>query len=99
MLFNPPSNFLPITLFNQPFSSFVLYLFPDSSVLKYAQLPCHSGAGCVQVFDKDLKEFMSNSLQVEGKYVLVRVGLDFILFSKKKMESSITIFITHRNQQ
>ena len=59
-------------------------------MLKFARLPCHSSAGCVQVFDKTLEEFMSNSLEVQGKYVFVQVRLKFRLFSKKTMESKFS---------
>ena len=61
-------------LFNQTFSFH--FLLTDSSILKYAQLPCSSSSGCVQVFHKSLGEFMSNTLQVEGKYVFVQVRPD-----------------------
>ena len=49
-------------------------------MLKHAKLPCDAGSSCVHVFDKSLGEFMSNSLEVEGKYVLVQVGPDLRLF-------------------
>lgn len=50
-------------------------------MLKHAKLPCHPGdSNCVKIFDKSLEEFMSNTLEVEGKYVFVQVGPDFRLF-------------------
>ena len=54
-------------------------------MLKHAKLPCGSVSGCVQVFDKSLGEFMSNTLEVEGKYVFVQVRPDFRLFNNKTM--------------
>ena len=70
-------------------------MLPDSSVLKHAKLPS-SDSSCVKVFDPSLKEFMSNTLEVEGKYVFVQVGPDFRLFTYKTV--GIKISIRLRNQ-
>ena len=61
-------------------------------MLKYARLPCASSSGCVQVFDKSLGEFMSNTLEVEDKYVFVQVGPEFRLLNNKTMRSR---FLSH----
>ena len=91
-LFDFPSNVLLITI-----HFLCNFLLLDISVLKHAKLPCDSDSSCVQVFDPSLKEFMSNTLEVEGKYVFVQVGLNFRLFINKTV--GIKISITLRNQQ
>ena len=60
-------------------------------MLKHAKLPCDSDSSCVQVFDPSLKEFMPNTLEVEGKYVFVQVGPDFRLFINKTVGIKISI--------
>ena len=67
-------------------------MLPDSSVLKHAKLPCDSDSSCVKVFDPSLKEFMSNTLEVEGKYVFVQVGPDFRLLFTRQLGSR---FLSH----
>ncbi|XP_078357974.1 VPS10 domain-containing receptor SorCS1-like [Oculina patagonica] len=46
-----------------------------TSELRHAKLPCSSGSACVHIFDKSLGHFMSNTLDVAGKYVFVQKDL------------------------